>query len=521
MNNILREFGVKLGLDFDPSKAEKAKKQIEELGTHMKSLGFEVAAATGSILALMGITGEHAHALENQSKEIGITTDKLQEMQFAAKKVAGVTNEELTGALQGLTGQLFEARTNNAEAIKSFGMLGFTMEEISDPALKADGLLEKVSDRLSQFKDPMQRAQLATKLLGDQGRRLLPLLEKGSGAMKEQYQRAHQLGVVLDEAAIKQGAHFREQFEEIWMVIKNISYTVGNIMIKHLHGIVMQFQNWIVQNKKLIAQGLGAFFKTLSTVLGVIFRVIDKGIIVVKHLTEKLGGLNQVLKYIAIGFGIFKSAQLAGSLIGIAKAFNNIGTAMKFLNVQSMLIGAAFLAIILVVQDLFSEDSIIKQWFATFKKQFPEMAGFAEDFVNVMVDGAKMIYEGWAMIWDIFKGIGAWLSDIGGGILPTVLGKLEGMFKYLRSGALGEKIFDILNPSAAVPSGANVAAAAAGVAGGTAASAAPLTATQNFYFGKDTQNAKAVGEAAYTGTKSAHQEQIRQTRNQSSGGVKY
>ena len=60
-----------------------------------------------------------------------------------------------------------------------------------------------------------------------------------------------------------------------------------------------------------------------------------------------------------------------------------------------LILGAAFAAILLVLQDLQADDSVLKEFFNKFKKEFPQMAALAADFANVMVEGAEMIGEGW------------------------------------------------------------------------------------------------------------------------------
>jgi hypothetical protein len=413
--NILREFGVRLGLDFDPKKVEAAKKRMEELGESMRDLGLHAGEAAAALLGLAEITGIHAHNLENESKQLGISTDKLQELEFAAKTVAQVSRGELVGALGGLSNTLFEARTNNDDAIKTFVQLGVSIQDLQDPTLTSDKLMAKLADRFAQMPDGMYKTALANKVGGATFEKLLPLLSKGSKGLAQYGKEAHTLGVVLSGDAIRNGAKFEEQFQKVWFIIKNLSFTIGNELIKYLYPIVIQFQQWVVANKKFIATGIATVMKALGLYLGIIFRVTKFVADRFVYLTKVVGGLERVSKLLAIAMGIITGFKIISGIGILLTSLKAVAVVMAGISWEAIAIGAAFIALILIFQDLFSDDSVIKEWggklIGFFANLFTEMKAHVAEFVDYISGAFQSVLASIGTVTGAFKGAGSFFGS--------------------------------------------------------------------------------------------------------------
>jgi hypothetical protein len=515
LSAILKEFGIKVDLLFDAKKSETAKKSVAALGSEMKHVAMEVAGASAALLGFAELAGRNSRSLQENSDLLGINVERLQELEYAAKVAANVSRGELVGALESVSNTLDRARHSDVMAGESLIRLGIPIEMITNRSVTADQVMMSLADSFKGLQDPIAKARLAADVFGGAGARLLPLLNKGSKGIAAMGQEARALGVILGKGVVNQGAEFDRQFSKVWIVLKNISYLIGNELIKYLKPMVMEFQKWTVANRKFIATGIVLVMKSIGTYLGIVFKTVRFVIDKFQALTSVLGGTAKVANYLAIAFGVLTAVKLISGLGTLVTSFRAISAVLGLVSIQSVAIGAGLLALILVVQDLFSKDSIIKQWFATFKKEFPALAGLTEDFVDVMSSGADLIAEGWANVWSYIQPIKEWLAS---GDISSVFKKIESAVAYLRSGDLGVKLADFVGGVKDSVSSSLSPSPAAALAGGGGKSEYNANVTVQVPPGTSAQQAIDI---AGGGVSQGFDTVLRQTKSAVTGGVAY
>jgi hypothetical protein len=516
LGKVIRELGVKISLAFDKGKVDQAKKSIDEVGIGLKDMAKQVAAASSALLGIAAISSNNSRKLEQNSAALGINVERLQELEYAAKVAAGISRDELGGALEGLSKTLFEARSNNVQAAQTLIRLGVPLEMISDKSITADQLLLNLSERFKQMPDGIYKTALANEAFGGSGAKLIPLLNKGALGIANMGKEARNLGVILGKGAIAEGAEFDRQLSKVWIVLKNITYVIGGQLIKYLTPLVFQFQKFIVQNKQFLSLGIATAVKSLGIYLGVVFKTVGFLAERFKYLINVLGGLERVSKGIALSFGIFTGLKLVASLGTLLKSFRAIGAVMGVLNVQSLLIGAAFAGLFLIIQDWFSDDSLIKEWIEDFKDEFPNVikgVGKAFQFVKgVLSDVAsafQVVYE-----W-ITKSIGA-VGDFGksftvAGIAEKVKGAFSGVSDFIGKG---------VNGALSYFGGGATATASPAITNNKGATTTNMSATINVSVPPGTGAADATNIVS-GGVEKGFDAILRQTRNQAIGGVAY
>lgn len=135
-----------------------------------------LAAAAGVAIGAEVIASAIAYgkAIENLSKQLGISVEDLQAYQKIARDT-GVTTEQLTSAFGQFSSNLGRAQEGGKEQIKVFTALGIGIKDFKS----AGDALPTVIDRISQIAEPAKRAAVETRLFGEQGRRLDALLSGG------------------------------------------------------------------------------------------------------------------------------------------------------------------------------------------------------------------------------------------------------------------------------------------------------------------------------------------------------
>lgn len=170
--------------------------QDSRVGTAAGVVG---ALGVGVSIAAVQSALDYGKALKNLSDQLGITTDDLQAYMKMARD-AGVSQEQLSSAFGQFASNLGRAQQGQQEQAKVFKALGINIKEFAS----AGDALPTVIDRISQIKDPANRAAIETRLFGEEGRKLDPLLSQGAEGVSALAQSLLATGQALSSQEIKQ-----------------------------------------------------------------------------------------------------------------------------------------------------------------------------------------------------------------------------------------------------------------------------------------------------------------------------
>ncbi|WEK42985.1 MAG: hypothetical protein P0Y64_16830 [Candidatus Sphingomonas colombiensis] len=160
--------------------------------------GIATAVGVGVGVAAISSAIEYGKALDNLSKQLGITTGDMQ----AYLKIAhdtGVEQAALSSAFGQFASNLGRAQQGSQEQAKVFKALGVDIKNFSS----AGDALPTVIDRISQLKDPLQRAAIETRLFGEEGRKLDPLLSGGAAKVSALAASLQETGKALSQKEIQ------------------------------------------------------------------------------------------------------------------------------------------------------------------------------------------------------------------------------------------------------------------------------------------------------------------------------
>jgi hypothetical protein len=213
--------------------AKNANKDLSVVSMGFDKLG-GAAAAFLSVAAIqqLGVAVRDAANklgdLKDASEAIGITTDALQELQYAAQ-LSGVSADVLQGSLQKLTKNLGDAAMGGTSAKKSFDVLGLSGASLA--AMPVDQALSAIADKLAAVENPAQRATLATDLFGKSGLAMVNMLADGSAGLEAMATEAQSLGVVINRDVINNAADAADKLDAMSMVVSaNLTAALVNLM---------------------------------------------------------------------------------------------------------------------------------------------------------------------------------------------------------------------------------------------------------------------------------------------------
>ncbi len=195
------------------------------MGEHMDSLQAlltPVNVGIGAVVAVIGgsvgIVAHAAESLAQYGKQIegtaastGISTDAIQQWNFAAKSV-GVDGKDATKAIEALADAQNKAVGGNKDAAAAFAAVGISLADLKKSS--PDQLLPKLADAFQNSADGAGKSAVANELFGSSAAELIPLLDKGSDGLAALGQQATATGAVIEDGLIEQMTGLEAHFEE-------------------------------------------------------------------------------------------------------------------------------------------------------------------------------------------------------------------------------------------------------------------------------------------------------------------
>ena len=226
------QFSQELDAQFSkvPAAAEQAGNDAGErfssgFTTKIAGLTIAGAAAVALVGEAVGKAFDYAKDVDDASRSLHVNVERLQEWRQAARDV-GATSEELDASLTELNSKIRSAHDGNRDAQQSFVDLGVGFDNVNGRARDTDAVFADVIERLSKIEDPAKRAETASKVLGDEFDRLMPLAQGGADGLNQLEESARRMGVVLTSQEVqgisKTNADLKEMRDVLSVKISSI-----------------------------------------------------------------------------------------------------------------------------------------------------------------------------------------------------------------------------------------------------------------------------------------------------------
>lgn len=173
--------------------------------------GFSASGAA-AVTVVGGLVGALASSTMDMSKtaddlltlstQTGLTTDQLQEFEYASELVDVSTNT-LQGSLVKLTNNMQTAATGTGSAAEAFKTLKVKVADSQGHLKNNYDVFLQTIDALGKMKNETERDALAMDIFGKSATDLNPLIEAGSGKLKELAEQAHEVGYVVDNETLQ------------------------------------------------------------------------------------------------------------------------------------------------------------------------------------------------------------------------------------------------------------------------------------------------------------------------------
>ena len=322
---IVRELFAKLGLSVDAASFAVADHM---LGAVKSGLGLLVSGAVKAGEGLAEIvtkTVETAGALNDTSIALGVTTDAIQELGYAAT-LNGSSVEGMSDGIRKLSINMAAAASGSEEAAQTFRKLGVQITE-GGKLRAADAVIGDIAEKFKAMPDGARKVAAAVSLFGKSGAALIPTLQAGRDGLAELRQEARELGIVLDKDTIAAGDDLGDSWDKIKLAAVGLRYAIAGPLLSGFKELLDSMVRWIKANRELIAQRLRSVMRGIAGAI--------------KAVGVGLDLVWRALNFVIARWKLF-AALIVGSLAAIAIA--NAGAVISFIALGAAAIGSAIAA---------------------------------------------------------------------------------------------------------------------------------------------------------------------------------
>lgn len=389
---------------------EKAIKSIKDGISTLKSEVTKWAAAAtaagAATSAFLLSASDKAIELQKLSQSTNLSTDSLQQWQYAAEAV-GASSAAVTSDLESLLKTM--SSPIPGELNMELMMLGVSVHNASGQLRGADEVLKDVGDKLNKMSSA--RAVQWAERVGISNDTLM-LLKQGRQGLSELFEEAQLVGAIIPEDAINRGAELSKSIKTLKTVFQALGNSIALSFAPNLKKVVDNFKQFLINNADFVRQGLGITIDGVSRGFGrfwdILVKIKDGFVALLQPMQPFLKNMDAV-KVVA---GLVTGA-LAGFLALMAPAI-----------LQFAAVGAAIAGVSLVIEDFITwlegGESVIgdivnafSNWMDKFPELKEDLKSVGQVFADVFNAIPGLIDKCIDKIEDMFPVINKILSSLG------------------------------------------------------------------------------------------------------------
>lgn len=200
-----------------------------------------VVAMAGVGLSAVGVVSmfksvaENVESLRLFSEQIGITTEQLSSLRYAADDMAGVSSRTLDPALRRMTRRIQEAADGSGPAANALKMLRLEAKALSE--LDVESQLYAVADAMKALPNHADKLRATMAIFDTEGMPLVNMLNKGSEAIREAQQEAELLGQTISQLDAERVGQLNSELAKVTARFDSIKTQAALNMLPAVEGL--------------------------------------------------------------------------------------------------------------------------------------------------------------------------------------------------------------------------------------------------------------------------------------------
>lgn len=308
LNDVGGKFGISLPKEMTNTLNGMLKIDTQTLVTigTFAALAAAVAEVEKKLISLTIESAAYADEILTQSAVTGLSTEALQEYQYAAELV-DVSLDTLTSSQSKMIRSMDAARRGSKEQAEAFDKLGIGVQNADGTLRDAQEVFGDVIDALGAISNETERDAIAMTIFGRSARDLNPLIKAGSDGLRELTQEAHDVGYVMGEEALDALGAVDDQLQRMNRSSEALKNQIAVGMAPAVENLMKKGTDLFVRLQEAaegsgILEVFGALLDVVSALeplFDVLFGTAEDGVPVLQTLALALGVLADALTIVA------------------------------------------------------------------------------------------------------------------------------------------------------------------------------------------------------------------------------
>lgn len=308
LNDIGGKFGISLPKEMTNTLNGMLKIDTQTLVTigTFAALAAAVVEVEKALISLTIESAAYADEILTQSAVTGISTEALQEYQYAAELV-DVSLDTLTSSQTKMIRSMDAARHGSKEQAEAFDKLGISVQNADGTLRDAQDVFGDVIDALGAISNETERDAIAMTIFGRSARDLNPLIKAGSDGLRELTQEAHDVGYVMGEEALDALGAVDDQLQRMNRSGEALKNQIAVGMAPEVENLMKKGTDLFVRLQEAaegsgILEVFGALLDVVSALeplFDVLFGTAEDGVPALQTLALALGVLADALTIVA------------------------------------------------------------------------------------------------------------------------------------------------------------------------------------------------------------------------------
>lgn len=283
--------------------------------------GFSLAGVQQAVMNFAMLGDEVAKG----SQKVGLSIADYQQWLYVAGQ-SSIEAGTLTASMGKLNKGIAEAAAGKNQNLASlFSRAGIAMRGANGQIRNTADMLPEIADLFARNGNAAVQARMGNAIFGKSWQELAPLLLGGSEGIKQLQDRYRELGLEVNESAIKSGEAFGDQVDDLHAVLRSYGNTITAKLLPALGPMMERTIQWAVANRELIATNVTRFVEDFLNAVGrVDWNAVASGIGSFvdgcKSLVDWLGGSRNAL----IALVLFMNASAIASVLSLAGSFGKL-----------------------------------------------------------------------------------------------------------------------------------------------------------------------------------------------------
>ena len=300
LGSIVIDLLLKTGaFSTDTKKAERRLKEMEKTAKKVGAAIGTAAVAVGSATAYMINSAINSMAqLDKMAQQIGVATEELTGLRYAAEQMAGVTEGQFDMALRRMTRRIEEAAAGGGPAADALDRMGLSAQKLSRMA--PDEQFRKFAEAIRNTSSQGERLRNVMALMDTEGMPLVTMMQQGASAIGEFEAEAARLGLTIETEAARAATEFRANMDRLKSSVQGVAQQVAANLLPDLIRLTDEMVRSGTEGDKLASTAtkisdairvLGSVVSGIATVFNVAGNALATMMAYVDGLQTSLTGL--------------------------------------------------------------------------------------------------------------------------------------------------------------------------------------------------------------------------------------